>query len=879
MKPLPILKSKLYTPPPAKDCISRSRLIARMNKGIEKKVTVISAAAGSGKSILLSQWLQQLNHPTAMLSLDERDSDPLRFLSYLSAALKTIEPDFGKTLDALLMSPQPPSLDALVSYFISETEEISEPFTLVLDDYHNLESTECDTILQQLIDYAPPQMHLTISSREDPPVSLGKLRADNNLLELRIEDLHFTLPETGTYFNHSLYFNLQTKEIETLFSKTEGWIAGLHLAAVSMQNLKNRTQFIENFNGTHSFIVDYLMEEVLSRQPKHIQNFLLQTSILSRLSAPLCEAVVADISTSGKEILDYLAASNLFLIPLDTSKDWFRYHHLFGELLRQKLTAKSGVDKSKTINKLHIAASQWYETNGYELDAFFHAAESKDIPRAAKILAGGGIPLHLRGGLQLSLDWFASLSTDTLNQNPILWILYSGALTTAGKTTHLEEKLNAAESAVEKIPDSPEKNDLLGRIASNRAVLALSQYKTETILSETEKALVLLSEKNIPVRNVCKWSQGVALHIKGDLDSALKILMEALRESEAIQNMFIVKLSLTALGNVLLDRLDLYEAEEYFKQAVELFKDDPLPISSEVYLGMAYIYYQRNQLDEALRFTRKSIILAKQFSTNIDRYIINEEFLSHLTIAVGEVDTGMQQLKDTLKKAEQNKFILRIPDTASSLVKAHIIQNDIKSAELIAQKHPVPLADARLSLANHQPDKALSILRKFSSHASEKGLNRQLISLLLLESLAFYEKKDEKKALQKLKQLLTLTESAGIYRFYLDEQGRVKELLQFAAENQIVPGHTDALLDLFRQEELRIQKKESTQDLLLDSLSAREVEILQLIAEGLSNKEIAEKLGLALNTIKGHNRHLFDKLGVQRRTEAVAWAREAGMLD
>src|SRR5215211_4563168 len=420
----PILATKLYIPAPRSNVVLRPRLLERLNEGLRQNfgfgrtpgMTLISAPAGFGKTTLISEWVATLTSSStpeggeglrvAWLSLDEGENDPTRFLTYFVAALQTIAGGIGDRVLSALQSPMAPSTEALLTILLNDITSLPDDFILVLDDYHVIDAKPVDIALGFLVKNQPPQMHLVITTREDPPLPLARLRAKGRLTELRAADLRFTPSEAAEFLNQVMGLDLSAENIAALEARTEGWIAGLQLAALSMQGTQDTASFIQSFTGSHRFVMDYLVEEVLGQQPARVQTFLLRTSILDRLCGPLCDAVLLDSSASGQETLEYLERVNLFLVPLDNERRWYRYHHLFADLLRQRLQqSMASSSDENSLNELHIRASQWYEDNGLELEAFQHAALAHDIKRAERLIEGKGIPLHLRGAVTSILGW------------------------------------------------------------------------------------------------------------------------------------------------------------------------------------------------------------------------------------------------------------------------------------------------------------------------------------------------------------------------------------------------------------------------------------------------------------------------------------------
>ena len=415
-----LLLTKLYIPPPRPNTVLRPRLVERLNEGMHGRLTLVSAPAGFGKTTLISEWLAGCERPVAWLSLDAGDGDPARFLAYLASALQTIDENYGKGLLAVLNTPQPqpPPIESLLTGLLNEISTIPNNFVIVLDDYHVIDSSPVDQALNFLVEHQPPQMHLVIATREDPPLPLARLRAHGQLTEVRAADLRFTPAEAAHFLNRIVGLNLRDVDIAALEARTEGWIAGLQLAALSMQGRADAAGFIKSFTGSHHFVLDYLVEEVLKQQSESIQTFLLRTSILDRLCGPLCDAVLCSPSASGQETLDYLERTNLFIVPLDSERRWYRYHHLFGDLLRQRLGQSL---RPEAIAEDHIRASEWYEINSLMLEAFHHATAANDVERAERLIGSKEMPLHLRDVATAVLDWLASLPTTVLDAGADGW--------------------------------------------------------------------------------------------------------------------------------------------------------------------------------------------------------------------------------------------------------------------------------------------------------------------------------------------------------------------------------------------------------------------------------------------------------------------------
>jgi LuxR family maltose regulon positive regulatory protein len=883
-----ILATKLYIPPPRPKAVLRSHLIDRLNQGVQHipGATLISAPAGFGKTTLVGEWIESCERPAAWLSLDEGDNDPARFLIYFIAALQTIAPAIGQGSLEMLQSPQSPPIEPILTSLLNEITTIPNNFILVLDDYHVIDSRSIDRALTFLLEHQPPQMHLVITTREDPDLPLARLRVRGQLTELRAADLRFTYPEAAQFLNQGMGLTLSAENISALESRTEGWIAGLQLAAISMQGQKDTDSFIQSFTGSHHFVMDYLVEEVLYQQPKHVQAFLLHTSILDRLCGSLCDAVLHDPSISGQETLEYLERANLFLIPLDNERRWYRYHHLFADLLRQRLPLSMGSaeDAESRIQELHIRASQWFEDNGLAVEAFQHAAAASDIERAERLIDGKRIPLHFSGGVTPILRWLESLPTSVLDARPSLWWRHAAMLLINGQTAGVAEKLRGAEAAVAaelqgNEPDDDTRN-LIGQIATATATLALTRYDTETMLAQSRRALEYLRPSNLFNRASANWTLGYAYVLLGERAAAREAFTESIALSQAYGAVFTAILALIGLGQIQEFDNELYQAAETYRHVLQLVGEKPQQIIGEAHLGLARVLYEWNDLDAAEQHTRHSLHLAHQYESIIDRFVIGEVFLARLKLAQGNVDEASEILAKTDQSVRQNHFIHRMPEVAAVQVIMLLHQGHAAEASQLVQAHKLPLSQARVHLAQGDSLAALSILEQYRQLVEAKDWKDESLKVNVLQAIAHHVQGEKDKALKQLADALTLAEPGGFIRIFVDEGLPMAQLLSEAAAHDMLPGYVTKLLTAFQREKQKAKDKPDLKSVqpLVEPLSQRELEVLQLIAQGLSNDEISKRLFLALDTVKGHNRRIYDKLQVQRRTEAVARARELGLL-
>jgi ATP/maltotriose-dependent transcriptional regulator MalT len=884
-----VLATKLYIPPTRPQLVPRPRLIERLNEGLRAApgVTLISAPAGFGKTTLLSEWVAHCERRVVWVSLDEGDNDPARFITYLISALQIIEANIGAGVLDRLQSPQPPPAESTLTTLLNEITDIPDHFVLVLDDYHALDSKAVDQALTFLLNHLPSQMYLVIATREDPDLPLARLRAQGQLTELRAADLRFSLPEAAKFLNQTMGLSLSPEDITALESRTEGWIAGLQLAALSMQGQKDAAGFIQSFTGSHRFVLDYLVEEVLAQQTERMQTFLLRTSILERMCGPLCDAVLLDPAVSGQETLRYLERANLFIVPLDHERRWYRYHHLFADLLRQRLqqsVASSAGNAEGFVDKLHIRASQWYEDNGLELEAFKHAAAANDIERAERLMDGKTIPRHFSGGVVPLLDWLNSLPPSVMNARPSLWWRHAALLLINGQTRGVGEKLQAAEASLAAIlkgaePDDKTRN-LIGQIAAARSTLALTRYDVETMLAQSKRALEYLSPNNLFTQATANWTRGYAYYLLGDRAASRQAFTQAISLSQTTRAMFTVILATIGLGNVQEADNELHEAAETYRRVIQWAGEHPQQIIHEAHLGLARVLYEWNDLDAAEQHAQESLILARQYEQVIDRFIMCEVFLARLKLARGDVAGAAAILAQADQSAHERNFVLRLPEIAAVQVLTFLRQGDLEAADRLAQRYDLPLSQARVHLAQGDPSTALSMLGAYRQQVETRNWQDERLKTLVLQALAHHAHGEKEAALQVLGEALAMAEPEGFTRIFLDEGKSMAQLLSEASLHGIRPDYVARLLAAFESEKQKSGDKADrpSAQALIDPLSQRELEVLQLIAQGLSNDEIGKRLFLALDTVKGHNRRIFDKLQVQRRTEAVARARELGLL-
>ena len=618
--PTSILATKLYIPPPRPNVVLRPRLIDRLNKGhaTGRRLTLIAAPAGFGKTTLVSEWIAGCGRPTAWLSLDEGDSDPVRFLTYLVAAVQTIAPNIGADVLSTLQSLQSPPTEAILTALLNEIATLPEKFNLVLDDYHLIDSkpiaapTSVNDALTFLVEHQPPQMHLVITSREDPNLPLARLRVRNQLTELRVADLRFTPAEAAEFLNQAMGLSLSAEDIAALEARTEGWIAGLQLAALSMQSQQDVGGFIQSFAGDHRYIVDYLVEEVLKRQPEPIRNFLLQTAILDRLTGSLCEAVTGQ--SGGEARLETLQRGNFFLIPLDDQRHWYRYHYLFADVLRMHLMS----EYPDLVSVLHQRASEWYERNGSAADAIHHSLAAKDFDRAAELIERAVPAMRQSRQEATLLRWFQALPDGVFQHRPVLNVHYAGTLLQNGQFDGVRSRLRDAErwlATSEDLHDRPvfvDEEDFLrlpGLVAMYQAAMALAQGDVANTMKHARQVLELSRENDDFMRGAASSLLGLASWTSGDLETAYQMYSNGMAHLQ--RNGFISDVigGSVTLADMRITQGRLREAMSIYERGLQLATPQGVPAlrgAADMHVGMSELYRERDDLQAATHHLHQS---------------------------------------------------------------------------------------------------------------------------------------------------------------------------------------------------------------------------------------------------------------------------------
>lgn len=904
-----ILSTKLFIPRPRKNLVSRPRLIERLNAGQDKKLTLIAAPAGFGKTTLLSEWIPSSPHCVTWQSLDEGDHSSSRFWTYFIAALQTLTPDLGKDAQALLNSIQPPAIESILNVLINEINAFDDSFFHVLDDYHLIESAEIDRELAYLIDHQPANLHLIITTREIPHLPLARLRARDQLTELRASDLRFTTSEAAEFLQ-AMSLNLSAGDIAALEDRTEGWIAGLQLAALSMQGRQDVPEFIRAFAGSHRYIVDYLIEEVLQRQSDCVRSFLIQTSILDQLNGPLCDAVCGQAECDV--LLETLERGNYFVIPLDDRRHWYRYHHLFGDVLRMHLMS----EQADLVPALHRRASEWYEQNGSAAEAIRHALAGQDFERAATLIERV-FPAMSRSRQEATLlGWLKTLPEAVVRRRPVLCNLFGGALMQTGELEGVETWLLAAEKYMPPafeghdlleirppaiVEDPEELHRLPGAIAIHRAGQALMLGNVAATIQHARRVLDLAPQDDFLRRGGAAALEGLAYWTLGELEAARRIYPEAIGYLQRAGNLSDSIGCALALADIVIAQGHLHTAMGIYEQALRLASEHGQPNlrgTADMLVGMSELYYEYNDLHSAAQCLQRAIEQGELSGLPQNRY--------RLRVAMGRIrqaEGDPREALGLLDEAERlfmRDFSPNVRPIPAMMARMHARQGRLNEALDWAREQGLSPEDdlsylhefehitlARILLAHNKGDRsesslhaASSLLERLLKAAEEGGRMGIAIEILVLQALVYQALGQPSAARLPLERALTLAEPEGFLRIFVDEGSPMRELLREAATRRIMPAYTGKLLAAFGGElgGGAVVTLPSIPQSLIEPLSQRELEVLRLFKTELSGPEIARELVVALSTVRTHTKSIYSKLNVNSRRAAVIRAAELGLI-
>ena len=910
--PTELIASKLCIPPRRPNLVQRARLIQLLNEvpATKRRLTLISAPAGFGKTTLVVEWLKQTNLPAAWLSLDEADNDLPHFLAYLAAAFQQVDEEIGAPLQGILQSPEPPPLEMVLTGLLNEIAMRTEPLILVLDDVHLITNVEILQAMEFLLRHQPPQLHLVFTTREDPDLPLARLRARDQLTEIRAGDLRFTQGETNIFLRGVMGLELSEQDVAALEERTEGWAAGLQLAGLSMQKHANLKSFIADFSGSHRHILDYLTYEVLQKQPEEIRTFLLQTSILDRLCAPLCDALTGQ--RNSNKILAYLETANLFLVPLDEERLWYRYHHLFSDLLRNLLARA----QPAWIPGLHQRASHWYEENGDVQAAIEHALRDLDLTQAAQLIERHALPKLYEGQVTMILGWFDRLPEAALESAPMLCISKAWALAMMQRGSRMNEVegvLRTAKQALERVNAGKALRDLVaGHTATIQVFLlqrsALRDKEPQRLIALAEEAQQLLPAEEKANRSANALSIGYGHLALADLDSARRAFEQALEDGIAGRDFYAAIYGPINLALIALLKGQLNEALQLCDTNIErfnrIFAGENFPPIGTLYVLKGSILLEYDHLAEAersltegldlIRWTGESVIHTKGYAT-----------LARLRAIQGDRSAMLEAVKGLEEIWSERALYVRALCHCLSI--RHWsdnpnIQNDAQiwlnhsgihfdDLVIIDSVYHSSLADfesylnvahmlARLSKGKSgiaSVEGSQAYLKRQQDFAEAHGIISWVVSAAIARTLLYQAAGQKDEALETLEVAVKAAAPTGLFRIFLDEGEPLQALLEepgLRLTDKSVITYVSRLLEAFSRGAAKAESGEKHEVLL----SERELQVLRDLARGLSYEEIGRELFLSLNTIQSHVKHIYRKLLVNKRVQAIEKARELKLI-
>jgi LuxR family maltose regulon positive regulatory protein len=875
----PLLATKLFVPQPRPGLVARPRLVERLNGALSSGLVLVSAPAGFGKTTAVVQWALESKQDisVAWVSLDIGDNDPVRFWDYLIAALRTFQPAAGVAASSALHSAQTYSIDAVLTSLINDIADVPGDYAVVLDDYHLITSEAIHTGMAFLLEHLPPRMHLVIATRADPPLPLPHFRGRGTLVEVGADDLRFTDEEAARLLKEMLGTPLSAEQTASLNAHTEGWAVGLKTAALSMRGRKDTAAFLTSFTGSQRYVMDYLVEEVLKRQTEEVRDFLLKTSVLERMTASLGDVLTG--GSRGRDMLVELDRANLFLVPLDESRQWYRYHHLFAELLRHQLKMHYGADE---VTRLHRLASQWYESAGLIDDAARHSLSAKDFDASTRLIGLVADGLIGRGEWNTLFHWFQTIPEDVLRHHPAVYREYANVLLTRGN-------LEAADSVLDYLDRATgAEQDLQGQLAFLQSIVAYRRGDVWRMTELAQRALEQLPPDNLAARArlhgilvIYEWGRGA-------LDRAWSRSLETLEIGKQAGEYWLAASASANVSQILWLRGKLSQALTVGQEAVESAGESPAGAFPRLILG--YILHERNELEKAALNSQLSITLSELggFAEN--------RIAAYYCLAQGlQAQHEASQAEESMKRGDEAS---RHPTVSpmcraiqvSNRVMLAIQQNDLQGAKdwgrLLAE-YPVDTqwvwfqhAHARLAIALGDYPAARAHLARLYGIAVRADAQGYVIRIRVYQALAAANTGE---ALEFLADALKMGEAEGFIRTFVDEGRLLKPLLRKALSEGITPEYTTRLLNIIEAED-RLRQTGSGEAITPPVpasriLSERELEVLGLVAAGLSNGQIANRLVISPGTAKRHVHNIFEKLGAGDRLHAVSRARELGLIE
>lgn len=923
-----LISTKLYVPGTRPSLVPRSRLIARLDAGLHCKLALLAAPAGSGKTTLLADWVQHLSSeregahlPVAWLSLEEGDSEPARFLIYLVAALQHIVPSAGESILAMLTATPSIQATTLLPTLVNDLAASQAGGVLVLDDYHTITSVEIHEALASLLDHLPPGFHLVLATREDPPLPLARMRALGQLSEIRVADLRFTPEEAAEFLHASMGLDLSSDEIAAIESRTEGWIAGLQLAALSMQVQRDpqaRAAFIQAFSGSHRFVLDYLAEEVLNRLPPDLHTFLLKTSVLDRMCGPLCDALLIgdgdrgdSASARAQGTLEYLDRANLFLLPLDSERHWYRYHQLFRDLLRARLKEEDPA----AVPELNRRAAVWYEESGFREQAIEHALAGADYDRAARLTGEGlrgldRMPVHLKR----LYAWFEALPPGYLRSNPRVALDYGWMMTALGRQQEARTYIEVAEEmlirerasseAEEAFEQVRQVDSMLGEAAAASASLASQQGDLQATIDASERALKLLPAENLSRRAAVYFYLATAYQMRGDLTEAARNYAEAEKYSRHRGDNYITLLVIVQHAGAELAAGRLHEATRACLRALDLPGVEHTPFSGIAQVVLGLVLSEWNELEQAVEHLEKGIALQEPIRDWNTNMTAAHAELARIKQTLGDSKGALAEIEKAEELASRSgrpgiagpaewarvRYFLAAGDQAGLAAAGRWADGfRLRSAGLPTYRREAEaILVSRVRIAQGLLTEALRTLAGLREEAAAGGRNGRLLEILVLQAMALARLGDSRHAMATIGEALALAEPGGYVRLFLDEGPLMAGLLSEAFKRGIA---RESVLRLMPHIEAAVKapseapgpasesrKAKRIAGGLIEPLTEREQQVLRLLVDGLSGPEIASILVVGESTIKTHLKNIYGKLGVHSRDQALLRARELNLL-
>jgi LuxR family transcriptional regulator, maltose regulon positive regulatory protein len=907
-----LVATKFHIPPAG--LVPRPRLLARLARGIGRGLTVVCTPAGFGKTTLLGDWARRSRRPAAWLSLDGGDNDPARFWRYVAAALERARPGVGGQVEVLLGGSQQPLLEAVATTVINQLMVPSGEgqVVLVLDDYHLIEAPPVHDSVAFLLERLPPGLRLVLAGRADPPLPLARLRARGQLAELRERDLRFTPDETAVFLREATGLDLPAASIASLQDRTEGWAAGLQLAGLSLHGHADPAGFVATFAGSHRHVLDYLTEEVLARQPEHLVGFLLETSVLERLSGPLCDAVTG--RTDSQALLEAIERANLFLLPLDEVRGWWRYHHLFADLLQARLAH----ERPQRLPELHRAAAAWHEQHGFADEAVRHAVAAGEVAWAARLVERHVEELLRRSEGATLGRWLAALPTDVVRARARLSLAQAVAAVVGSHLEAVEPLLQTAEHAFAASGEEPAQPSVgissLGRVLANvpasiaflRAELARFRGDPERAVAFDQQALGHVGEDDWLLRSQVAWNLAVADWLRGRLAQAEPALAAVVAERRAAGEGYLAMRVGYDLGQVQRAQGRLGAALHTYRLGLEAAGEagGQLPHVGMAHVGLAEVLYERDQLDAAHEHATLGVALGRQLAYT-QPLASGLGLLARIRQAQGDGAGALEAIGQAQRVGLSPQVVALFNPVPVWWARLLLGRGEVAGAERWAEGRGLRAEDepgypregeylvlVRLLVAQQRPDRALGLLAWLYAQAAAQGRTGSVIEVAALRALALAAAGDRAAGLTALAEALALAGPEGYVRVFVDEGVPMARLLgrlagthragEVALPAAVPPDYLDRLARAFQPGGPRAATP-TTHRLagvagLLEPLTTRELEVLGLLAAGRSNQQIADELVVTVDTVKSHVGHILDKLGAANRTQAVARARALGLL-